>query len=288
MSDLPFTHIYERARQRMQITRDEYALANYVQTWAGYPGSSRPGWCDRTLEQKANFIGITPRGLTKMQNRLIEASILEKDPLTSHVRATKVWFEIVHEAKSEEVKRPVPIREQSSHEEGEQSSQKTGNKVPSKKEQSSQGKGNKVPTHNKGFLFIDTEEGKEDIIVPETENPVEVVIKYLNKLTGSSFQTKTDATVKSVNGRIGEGYSVDDIFLVIEYKTAEWLKDPEMTVYLRPSTLFRPSNFENYFQAATKWANSGKPSIVKNGKFPSGNNQKFGADITDSVAGAFN
>ena len=285
MSDLIFTHVYERARRKMGLTRDEYALVNYVHTWAGYPGNARPGWCDRTLEQKADFIGITPRGITKMQNRLIESNLVEKDPLTAHVRATKVWFENIHEAKAEEAKAFL-LKEQSSQVDQEQSSQNGRNKVPRKKEQSSQNGRNKVPTHIKGSLFNSIEEDREDIIA-ETETPSEIVIGFLNKLTRSSFRANTDATVKAINGRLSEKFTIDDILLVVEFKVAEWLNDPKMSNYLQPSTLFRPANFENYFQAATKWQTAGKPNISKNGKFPSDSDNRFGVDIKNSTSGAF-
>lgn len=288
MNDLPFTHVYERARRRMSLTRDEYALVNYVHTWAGYPGNARPGWCDRTLSQKAEFVGVSERGLTKMQNRMIEANLIEKDPLTSHVRATKIWFEIIHEAKVEEHRKAILLEEQSSQFEGEQSSAKRRNKVPRSKEQSSVDPGNKVPTHNKGDLFNPIESGKEDIIEIEIENPVETIVELLNRLTGSSFRAKTDATSKAINARLSEGYTVDDALLVVEYKVEDWLNDAEMSKYLQPSTLFRPSNFENYFQAAKKWNAAGRPKIVKNGKFPSSNNDRFGSDLKNSTAGAFN
>jgi len=270
----------------MRLSRDEYALVNYVHTWAGYPGGSRPGWCDRTLSQKAAFIGVTERGLTKMQNRMIDATLIEKDPLTSHVRATKVWFEIIHDAKVEESKKATLLKEQSSVNDREQSSSKTGNKVPQNGEQSSVNPWNKVPIHNKGFLFNPMESDKEDII--EIESPVETIVGLLNRLTGSSFRTKTEGTIKAINARLSDKYTVDDILLVVEYKVEDWINDPEMSKYLQPSTLFRPSHFENYFQAAQKWKAAGKPKIVKNGKFPSSNNGRVGADVKESTSGAFN
>lgn len=292
MNDLPFTHIYERARSKMQLTRDEYALVNYVHTWAGYPGNSRPGWCDRTLRQKAEFIGITERGVTKMQNRLIDVGLIEKDAITSHVRATRIWFEIIHEARAEESeKRAFQLNgEQSSAPGKEQSSAKTGNKVPRTREQSSVDEGNKVPPHNKGFLFNPIEEGKEDIIDFETETPSETVISYLNKLTGSSFSPKREDTVSSISARLKEGFTVDDLLLVVEFKFAEWFKNEEMNQYLRPITLFGKKKFEGYVQAAKRWEVSGKPNLSKNGKFPSNNGAGIVTDqnFKNSTSGAFN
>jgi uncharacterized phage protein (TIGR02220 family) len=293
MSDLIFTHVYERARQKIGITRDEYALVNYIHTWAGYPGNARPGWCDRTLSQKAKFVGITERGLTKMQNRMIEINLVEKDPVTAHVRATKIWFEIILEAKTEEGRKPVLLGEENADEQGtkfrrkgEQSSVDGGNKVPLNGEQSSVDGGNKVPPHNKGFLFNPNESDNKDIKV-ETENPVEVVIRFLNQVTGASFKPGTADTVSSINARLKEGYSIDELLLVVEHKAAEWLHDAEMCDYLRPITLFGKKKFESYVQASTRWQNSGKPKLSKNGKFPSSGNGNVRDSIKNSVTGAF-
>jgi hypothetical protein len=132
MSDLGFTHIYENVRTKMGISRDEYALCNYVQTWSCYPDNERPGWCDRTQKQIADWIGITDRGVRKMIARMEEIGLLKKDLSNANLKITKRWFEAVTEAKV-----------------AEQSSSDMRNKVPTDAEQSSSDMRNKVPTHNK-------------------------------------------------------------------------------------------------------------------------------------------
>lgn len=54
-----------------------------------------------------------------------------------------------------------------------------------------------------------------------------------------------------INGiTVKEGYSVEDCCLVIDEQVQCWLDDHEMEKYLRPMTLFRPSNFESYLNNA--------------------------------------
>jgi len=69
--------------------------------------------------------------------------------------------------------------------------------------------------------------------------------------TGKNFSPKTDATVKFINGRWGEGKTINDFKKVIDIKCKEWIgkKDKEgkpLSNFLRPNTLFSPTNFENY------------------------------------------
>lgn len=71
------------------------------------------------------------------------------------------------------------------------------------------------------------------------------VIKYLNQKTGKDFRHSSKATVKLVESRLKEGYTVDDFKKVIDNKTAEW-KGTEQDQYLRPETLFTASHFESY------------------------------------------
>ncbi len=82
--------------------------------------------------------------------------------------------------------------------------------------------------------------------------PYDEIINYLNEKTGQHYKSTTEATRKSINGRLKEGYTVDDFKKVIDIKTSQWLKDKEMSMYLRPSTLFSPSKFESYLNEATK------------------------------------
>lgn len=72
------------------------------------------------------------------------------------------------------------------------------------------------------------------------------IIDYLNQKAGKRFSPKSAANQKIINGRISEGRTLEDFKQVIDVKTEEWLDNPEMNQYLRPSTLFRPTNFENY------------------------------------------
>ncbi len=77
------------------------------------------------------------------------------------------------------------------------------------------------------------------------------IIEYLNSKIGKSYKWKTDATQKAIRGRISEGYSLPDFKKVIDSKVSEWA-GTDSEKYLTPSTLFRPSNFEKYFQNAAE------------------------------------
>jgi uncharacterized phage protein (TIGR02220 family) len=86
---------------------------------------------------------------------------------------------------------------------------------------------------------------------------VERVVEYLNEKTGKHFRPTTETTVKAINGRMAEGYTLADFKVVIDTKTADWLHDPKMEPYLNPETLFRPSHFEKYRNQINSGANHG-------------------------------
>lgn len=81
------------------------------------------------------------------------------------------------------------------------------------------------------------------------EKPLDVthfVIAYLNEKTGKQFKATSAATKKFINARVKEGYTQQDFIQVIDLKASQWNSNPEYRAYLRPSTLFNPTNFENY------------------------------------------
>ncbi len=77
------------------------------------------------------------------------------------------------------------------------------------------------------------------------------IINYLNKKANKNFSPKTEATQKLINGRLVDGYSVEDFYKVIDVKVKDWKgkktsDGQSLEKFLRPNTLFRPGNFENY------------------------------------------
>lgn len=87
---------------------------------------------------------------------------------------------------------------------------------------------------------------------PDYSPEIKSIIDYLNQKTQSNFKAKTEATKKSIIARLKEGYTVEDFKRVIDAKVKDWSDDPDMREYLRPQTLFRPSNFEAYLNEANR------------------------------------
>lgn len=71
----------------------------------------------------------------------------------------------------------------------------------------------------------------------------DMVIDYLNEKAGTNYEHKASAR-DAIKPRLDE-YGIKKCFLVIDKKCAEW-KGGEQEKYLRPSTLFRKSKFEEY------------------------------------------
>lgn len=85
---------------------------------------------------------------------------------------------------------------------------------------------------------------------PKGPDPVEEVVNHLNRRAGTKYKPATANTRKLVKARLREGFTVEDMKLVIDKKCAEWLNNPEMVKFLRPETLFG-NKFEGYLNART-------------------------------------
>ena len=95
-----------------------------------------------------------------------------------------------------------------------------------------------------------------DEMFKEEINNADEVLTYLNyKITsgGSSskkgFSLKSSANKKFINARLAEGYSVEELKMVIDSKFREWSKT-DFAMYLRPETLFNPTKFGSYLVKA--------------------------------------
>lgn len=81
----------------------------------------------------------------------------------------------------------------------------------------------------------------------------DIFFKWFNEQTGRHFEN-IESNRRKVNGRLNDGYTKSDIEKVVTFQSKKW-KGTDQKEYLRPSTLFRPSNFENYLNDANEYYN---------------------------------
>lgn len=109
----------------------------------------------------------------------------------------------------------------------------------------------------------------------ESSNDKEIyvsIISYLNEKTGKRYKPTIAKTKSVINGRLAEGFSLEDFKAVIDKKCAEWLGDDKMEKFLRPETLFG-TKFEGYLNAkqtgrnGASGQNTGDTATVRYGHY---------------------
>ncbi len=110
---------------------------------------------------------------------------------------------------------------------------------------------NKLPPNKK-----DTHTGSELVTatgselapqIKKKENNKEIyisIVDYLNIKANKNYKATTKKTQSLIDGRLKEGFTLDDFKKVIDNKIATW-KGTEWEKYLRPETLFG-NKFEGY------------------------------------------
>lgn len=71
------------------------------------------------------------------------------------------------------------------------------------------------------------------------------ILEDLNTRAKRHFRLTPEAS-KMIRGILSRGYAPEDFFRVHEVKCAQWLGDEAWEQYLRPSTLYRKSHFDEY------------------------------------------
>ncbi|MDO4763854.1 MAG: conserved phage C-terminal domain-containing protein [Flavobacteriaceae bacterium] len=72
------------------------------------------------------------------------------------------------------------------------------------------------------------------------------ILNALNEITGSKFRT-IKSNLTKITALLKAGFEKQDFLEVIQLKTVQWKNNPKMAGYLCPTTLFRESNFEKYY-----------------------------------------
>lgn len=91
----------------------------------------------------------------------------------------------------------------------------------------------------------DTDSVSDSITENKNKDIIKRIIDYLNDKCGTRYSDKTEKTIGYINARLKSGYTEEDFYTVIDKKCDEWI-GTQWEKFLRPATLFTPTNFESY------------------------------------------
>jgi len=95
MQKLNFTTINHIARKELELSMNEYAVADLVYHLSNNPKNETPGWCYSGKKNMGKMIDLSEQSVHKILNSLIVKKLIEKHQETKHLRATSKWYEIV-------------------------------------------------------------------------------------------------------------------------------------------------------------------------------------------------
>ena len=108
------------------------------------------------------------------------------------------------------------------------------------------------------YLVDDADIDKEEDREREKDKEIySSIISYLNEKAGTKYRASSQKTKTCINGRLAEGFTLEDFKTVIDKKCTEWLGS-DMEQYLRPETLFG-TKFEGYLNAKVR---QGKKEVI--------------------------
>ena len=90
---------------------------------------------------------------------------------------------------------------------------------------------------------------KKSLEAKELEPEVLDIINFMNNLYGRKFSPSSGTTRINLLNRLRQN-TPEDVKKVISNRYAVWKDDSVMSMYLQPSTLFKPSNFDKYLEEA--------------------------------------
>jgi len=238
------------------LSKDEMRIIFYIIRWSwGFNGvGRRQDWTKELNKRKiADDIGMDEGHLNRNINRMItENKIIIKDKCYQFNEHYEKWKNLtISQVNSDKklaekssktcrlVKKNLPISQV-------KLAEKSSLGTPNNTGDSIKNKDLKGGEH----LFKETLKDNKD----NKERLRSQIIEYLNKITGAKYKPNTPATVKGINARLKEGFTLENFKYVIEVKWIEWegkfTKDGKnMEDFMRPITLFS-TKFESYLNQA--------------------------------------
>ena len=89
-----YTLILHHARKQLDVTINEYCLADSVHKLSGNR-STVPGWCYASKDHLAKALGFSRRSIHNMINSLKSKDLVEVQEGTGYLRTTDLWRDTV-------------------------------------------------------------------------------------------------------------------------------------------------------------------------------------------------
>lgn len=223
---------------------NEAIILQQIQYWLKNPKSGRLGddgrkyIRDTVSEWNTQFPWLTERAIKTRLKSLKDKGII----LTANLNKSKYdrtnWYSIDYDALN---KLMQMHSEETSPSKVKEIPDQKGRNFPIKSEETSQ----PIPkTSSK--TSSETSPKKSSSSKDEQSIPYKQIIDYLNQKTGKKFEYTTKKYQKLIRARWNKGATLDDFKKVIDNKALDWQGDKVMWPYMRPSTLFAVSHFNEY------------------------------------------
>ncbi len=90
---LRFTTIIHAVRNAWGLHNNEYILADTIYHLSNNPENTKSNWCYAGKKVLAEIVGCTETAIFNMLNNLIYMGLVERDPDTTYLRTTNLWYQ---------------------------------------------------------------------------------------------------------------------------------------------------------------------------------------------------
>ena len=90
-----YTTIIHKIRIELDLTCNEYCVADIIFSLSNNPDAKVLGWCFATKETIAGFMGISKQAIHEIIKNLIKKGLIEKDPDSKYLKTTSLWYKSV-------------------------------------------------------------------------------------------------------------------------------------------------------------------------------------------------
>jgi len=218
------------ARIALDLSMNEYAVADLVYHLSNNPKSSIPGWCYAAKETMGKMLGLSKKSIHNILNTLLEKEIITKNEETAYLRANELWYQTVVIKQGEDsspVGKKVPYhREESSLTHREKSSHNNDN--------NNNDNNNDISTNvDNGQAVLLAEAETSLVIDGKTFNETIYLFKPVNPSVNRLFAQKGQ---RSALERLIKQHGIEKIRDVIELLPL-LLKDPHAPIITTPYQL---------------------------------------------------